>query len=88
MSYMLPMFANDDERGYEWAGYVFAPFDEEYADEFEDVDPVDLRKQGIVSDGEGRYMGSRFNALEAAIILGLVHQSAHSNTVAMVVSLN
>lgn len=88
MSYMLPMFAPAKQDGYEWAGYVFAPFDDEYAVEFEDVDPVDLRERGIVADGEGRYMGSRFSALEASIILGLVHQSAHSNTVAMVVSLN
>ena len=87
MSYMLPMFAPNKDHGYEWMGYVFAPFEDKFAVEFEDVDPVDLRKRGIVSDGEGRYMGSRFNALEAAIILGLVNQSAQ-RTVAMVVSLN
>ena len=87
MSYMLPMFTPNNDHGYEWVGYVFAPFEDEYAAEFEDVDPVDLRKQGIVSS-DGLYMGSRFNALEANIVLEMVHQKAHPRMVAMVVSLN
>ena len=86
MSYILPMFAPANQDGYEWAGYVFAPFEDEFAAEFEGVDPVDLRKQGIVSN-DGLYMGSRFNALEANIVLEMVHQKTHPRVVTMVVSL-